>query len=192
MHLVAAFMLILLSVFLIAIPEPIKTTTNASINVLFGLFIVLGILIAFITIVYNKLLANKKNNNIVRFIEISSFAVIAIIATRYQWWVPLVYAALCIVTISIVFYLERNANKPEYVEINETGIILKRINKKLIPWSEVKNLLVRHGNVTINLKNNTLYQYNAFEFKNITNKDEIEAFAAQQIVAHQHKYQEDW
>jgi hypothetical protein len=192
MHLISGFMFVLIGAVTLAIPSSIKANLVDVLNIISGAYIGLGILIVSITIIFNKALANKNKNFLLRLIEIIGFGIIATVCILYLWWMPFVYALIGIITVSITYYLELNAHQPEYIHITENGIYLKRLNKKHIEWSEVKNLLIRHGNITINLKNNTLYQYNAYNFKDIQNKEAIELFAQTQIDSNAHKYIAEW
>lgn len=192
MHLIAGFMFILIGSVTLAVPENIKKSFTGFLNAVSTSYIFLGIGIVLITIIWNRRLSIQRNNTLLRFTEIIGFLIIGSICGIHLWWMPMIYAIIGIITVATTYYLELTANRPEYIELNEKGIVMKRLNKKIIAWSEVKNFLIRHGNVTINLKNNTLYQFNAYNFKNITNKENIEAFAQQQIDTNAHKYVEEW
>lgn len=192
MHLISGFMFVLIGAITLVIPENIKSHLADILNNVSIGFIVFGIVIVCITIAFNKALADKKKNGLLRIAELAGFGILAGVCLSFQWWMPFIYAVIGIITVATTYYLELNAHKPEYIMVSEKGIELRRLNKKLIAWSEVKNFLIRHGNVTINLKNNTLYQYNAYDFKNISNKEIIESFAQAQIEQNAHKYEAEW
>ena len=192
MHLISGFMFVLIGTVTLVIPEDIKSHLANILNNMSIGFIVFGIAIVCITIAFNKALADNKKNSLLRIAELAGFIGLACICLYFQWWMPFIYAIIGIITVATTYYLELDAHKPEYIIVSEKGIELKRLNKKLIEWSEVKNFLIRHGNVTINLKNNTLYQYNAYNFKNISNKEVIESFAQVQIDLNAHKYEPEW
>lgn len=192
MHLIAGFMFVLIGAVTLAVPEAIKSDLATVLNIISGSFIGLGTLIVAITIIFNKKLANKDKNSALRIIELIGFVSIGIICISFQWWMPFVYAFIGILSVTVTYYLELNAHKPEYIILSEEGIEMKRLTRKNIEWSEVKNFLIRHGNVTINLKNNTLYQFNAYNFKNISDKEVMESFAQDLIDKNAHKYIAEW
>lgn len=192
MHLIAGFMFVLIGAVTLAVPETIKANLAKTLNNISGGFIALGIAIVLITIIFNKKLAGKNKNSLLRITEIMGFVILSIISISFYWWMPFIYAVIGILTVTITYYLELNAHKPEYITLSERGVEMKRLSKKTIAWSEVRNFLIRHGNVTINLKNNTLYQYNAYNFKEIKDKEIIESFAQQQIDKNAHKFEAEW
>lgn len=193
MHLIAGFMAVLLGAIIYVIPvhmvhQPILPLQNA----IAGIAVLTGLAFITITIVFNKALRNKKNNNLLRITEIVLFLALLIFTIINTWWMHAIYAAVGLLCITVTFYLELNAHKPEYITVDEKGVHLKKWNTKIIPWEEVKNFLIRHGNVTINLNNNTLYQYPAYQFSNLNKKEEMEQYAEKQIKLNAHKYQPDW
>lgn len=192
MHLIAGFMAILIGAIILATPEHLVTKLAVLRTPMVAVTLILGLAFIAITIIANKKLAQKKNNTLLRSIEIITFAVLIAFCLLNTWWMHAVYGLVGLITISITYMLEMSAHKPEYIKVNKVGITMKKWTNKTIAWSEVKNFLIRHGNVTINLKNNTFYQFPAFQFTQIENKETIEAYAKQQIDSNAHKYQADW
>lgn len=192
MHLIAGFMTALLGAIILALPEELKLWNKHVINTISSSYIIIGFLIVIVTISINKRLQNKSTNNIFRSIESTLFLVISILCLIQKWWAPLAYAVVGLGVVMVTWYLELIAHKPEYITINEKEINIKRMTSKEIDWAEVKNFLVRHGNVTINLKNNTLYQFAIHNPKELNNKETLEQFAQHQIESNAHKYQQDW
>lgn len=192
MHLIAGFMAILLGALILAVP-PIMQLNFTVIRIPLGILsIITGVIFIIVTIIANKKLANKKNNSILRVTELALFIVLISYTLLNTWWMHLAYATIGLLAISVTYFLELTAHKPEYITINETGVHMKKWKTKTIDWAEIKNFLIRHGNVTINLNNNTLYQFTAYDIKNINDKDEAEKFAKEKIEANKHRYQADW
>lgn len=192
MHLIAGFMAILLGALILAVP-PIMQLNFTVIRIPLGILsIITGVIFIIVTIIANKKLANKKNNTILRVTELALFLVLISYTLLNTWWMHLAYATIGLLAIAITYFLELTAHKPEYITINETGVHMKKWKTKTIDWAEIKNFLIRHGNVTINLNNNTLYQFPAYDIKNINDKDEAEKFAKEKIEANKHRYQADW
>jgi len=192
MHIIAGFMFVLLGAITWAVPNTFKGDKVNLLQQSSGIFTLAGIAIVIVTIILNKQLSKKILNSTLRVIELILFIIVAIYCTQVVWYMPLIYACIGILTVGVTFYLELNAHKPEYIKINKEGIHLKRGNVKQIKWKEVKNFLVRHGNVTINLRNNKLYQFTVHSFKQVEAKIDMEQLAKQYIDANEKDYEADW
>lgn len=192
MHLIAGFMYIILGIFIWAVPNIIKNDPDEIISWIYQGYTILGVLLVLWTIFFNKKL-NKPTINIpVRIIEILLFAIILFISLSKQWWVPMAYSGVGILAVILTLRNEINATKPEYVTINENLVLLPQNINNQIKWQDLRNFLLKHGNVTIDKRNNKLIQYSIKNPKAIHNLQEIENFAKQQIELNKHKYQADW
>lgn len=192
MHLISGFMFVLLGAVTWAVPNEMKAEKLDILNTFSTLITIIGLVIVAVTIFLNKILSRKGFNTLMRIVELSLFLIITIYATQAVWYMTLIYAGVGFLTVSVTLYLELNAHKPEYIKIDQKGIHLKRGNRKLIEWKETKNFLVRHGNVTVNLRNNKLYQFQVHSFKKLENKETIEKLAKRYIDEHEKDYQPEW
>lgn len=192
MHLIAGFMYIILGIFIWAVPNLIKNDTDALVGYIYQGYTIIGVILVLITIFLNKKLGKPSVNVSIRIIEVILFAFVALISFYKQWWVPFSYSGVGILAVLLTLRNEINASKPEYVTINENLVALPQNINNQIKWQDLRNFLLKHGNVTIDKRNNKLIQYSIKNPKAISNLQEIEDFAKKQIELNKDKYQADW
>ncbi len=194
MHLMAGFMYMLLGAITWVIPDAFKENQNNFLNNIGLIYVGLGLLFLIITIVLSKKInTNKSFNTALRILEIALFLPILIYSLYKSWYLPAIYGGLGIASTLFAWYLESNKEQPNYVFLSENGVQLSRfMRNSFVPWHEVNRLIIRHGNITIDCRNNKLFQYTIHNYKDVINKEDIELFALKMIEKHKDKYDANW
>jgi hypothetical protein len=73
-------------------------------------------------------------------------------------WTKMPYFEWLVIVFAFLALLEYQAKKPVEVGFAEDHIMLNKLFKKSISWSEIDNVVLRDGWLTINFKNNRLLQ----------------------------------
>lgn len=176
------------------IPDALKDNQNDFLNNIGIIYVVLGLLFLIITITLRKKINdNNTFNSLLRLIEVGLFLPILIYSLYRGWYLPAIYGGLGIASTIFAWYLENNKEQPNYVILSENGVQLSRfMRNSFVPWHEINRLIIRHGNITIDCRNNKLYQYTIHNYSDVINKENIEVFALQMIVKNKDKYDANW
>jgi hypothetical protein len=73
-------------------------------------------------------------------------------------WTKMPYFEWLVVVFAFLALLEYQAKKPVEVGFADDHIMINRLFKKRIRWSEIENVVLRDGWLTIDFKNNRLLQ----------------------------------
>ena len=73
-------------------------------------------------------------------------------------WTKMPYFQWLVIVFAFLALLEYQAKRPVEIGFAEDHIILNRLFKKRISWSEIDNVVLRDGWLTIDFKNNRLLQ----------------------------------
>jgi hypothetical protein len=80
--------------------------------------------------------------------------------------------------------LEKQAKAPLEIGVDETGLTFNSLHKKSVPWSELNNVLIKDGVITVDYKNNKLFQKNIDEEVSISLETEFNRFCSNNLMAH--------
>jgi hypothetical protein len=119
-----------------------------------------GLFILVAAIFKNKWLTGRQINPIVRTAELLIAVCIAIYSLVQQWKFPIVIFGVLSVAILFALYWERAAGNKLYIHIDEEGIKLPVTRRRFIRWSEVEQVILRYGTLTIDCFDNHLFQWN--------------------------------
>lgn len=137
---------------------------------------IIGISLMILTfIVQYILILNKKNNHTKKSVLIASISIALYMTFTGYWWIGLIFLAL--------FLLYRVSERELKIIIQHDFIVYPSFPKKKINWSELNNIIVKDGLLTIDLKNNKLIQQNIDEIKTSINEKEFNDFCSQQLKA---------
>ncbi len=142
--------------------------------------LIVGLILATITVGKNKWLTQPKINFIFRVVEFLISASILTLSLVEQWKFPIgMFSALSAALVFSVFW-ERNYKQQLYVQISEEGIRMPvTARKRFIKWSEVDQVLVRFGTLSIDCLDNKLFQLDVSG--NSVNAQEIETYCNTQV-----------
>jgi hypothetical protein len=131
-------------------------------------FIALSILILSLIFLFNKDFRKKQYIFLFAFLGIIAYWICI-----HYWWVGLI-----VLFLLVLFYISK---KPLIVAVQEDGIIYPSFPKKKINWSELNNIIIKDGLLTIDFKNNKLIQQYIDESKTSINEKEFNDFCSQQL-----------
>lgn len=81
----------------------------------------------------------------------------------------------------ILGFIENIVRKPKTITVNDSGILFSGLPGKYFAWEKIGNMLIKDGLITIDFKNNKLYQK---EIEGYTTKEieqEFNAFTSSKI-----------
>lgn len=144
-----------------------------------ALFII-GILLIVLTMVKNRSVLTRKVNMPLRIIEFLVSTSILALSAKEWWKFPLgIFSVLSLVLLFSLFW-ERNAGRPFQVIIDEAGVAIPtQAGKKLLTWTEIEQVLLRYGVLSIDCVDNRLFQLDIR--KNDANTQEVETYCAAMI-----------
>ena len=96
-------------------------------------------------------------------------------------WIKLDYYWLAIL-FSILFFLGETLTKDTTVFINKTDISLKNLFTKKYNWQSIKNIILKDGLLTIDFKNNKIFQSEIAEKISLTEENEFNDFCKKKLV----------
>lgn len=192
LHLMVAFLFIVLGLVTVVVPDIIKTIQFQFLENIGWLYFGFGILLLIISIFYNKKIIQTKKSRILRIMEIIALSVIIIFTLFHQWYLPASYCFATLIGVGFSYLWEKQALKELNIIISEKGVFIPKIwtNKK-INWQDLNNIILKHNVVTIDCKDNKLIQYNIISLYNKP-APEIKIYTDEQIKKYAHLYQEDW
>jgi hypothetical protein len=202
MHLIAAFLLIVMGIvtFITPIAIGIAQTDNshvakASLSWInwSGLIIALfGLVLIIANVFFNKKVIQAKTNLVMRIIEIIIFIAILVYSILNKWYLPAAYSGAALLGIIIAYYLEKAGSQTQYLHLDKNGIKIPGTGRTLtLAWHQVRKVIVKHNLITIDCTNNKLFQL-TFDKTALQNKEQFEEFVHQNILANEQKRPDDW
>jgi hypothetical protein len=73
-------------------------------------------------------------------------------------WTKMPYFEWLVIVFAFLALLEYQAKKPVEIGFAEDHIVFNRLFKKRISWNEIDNIVLRDGWLTIDFKNNRIFQ----------------------------------
>jgi hypothetical protein len=143
-----------------------------------------------LSIFKNKWLIRKPVNRAVRIVELLIALSIAALSFKEGWKFPSgIYSVLSAV-ILFSLYWERDAGQQLFVHIDESGVRMPVTSRKrFIAWSEIDQVLLNYGVLTIDCIDNKLFQTDVAG--NSVNLEMFDAFCKEQVAAHMDKRRND-
>jgi hypothetical protein len=152
-----------------------------SASILGSILIVYSLFVLYFTFFKNKLLANNKVNLTFKTLHKLICGAAALIFLLSQWWLAGGITIILALANLVSRIVALKAQKPLLVTIDEMGITLPAISRKsFLAWEQVEKVIIKHGNITIDCVNNTLYQW-AIQAHSKEDQD-IEAFSSAYIA----------
>jgi hypothetical protein len=193
MHLMAGFLLIVMGLFTWMIPDSVKQQNFSFLNYAGLAFAFFGVLIVLICIFFNKKVIQTKANLVLRFFEFFSLATILIYSYYKKWYLPAGYSGAALLGIMLAFYWEKTGKKNRVATFSDAGIRVPGLGKKSeAAWSEIKKVILKHNILTIDFKDNKLFQLKLADKNNEINRAEFDTFCHFQIEAKKHLHKNDW
>lgn len=151
-----------------------------------------GFLILGLTIVKNKWLISKNINVAARLAELSVSISIAVLSAVQHWKFP--FGIFCVLSLVLLFGIlwERTAGTPLFVQVDDRGLKLPVTARgKVIPWTEIEEVVYRFGILTVDCTNNNLFQWNIK--KADVNQESFMAWCNAKVEEHKpNRAKNDW
>lgn len=155
------------------------------------LLIIAGIIILFAAMFRNKWLLQPRINKAFRIIELILCAVIAGYSVFTGAYV--LTGIFGILSLGIIYaFVAEAAKRGPTIIIDDTGIKLPFTSRRRnIKWTETQKVLLRHGALTVNCVDSSLYQW--MTASNDINADEFETYCTAEIeAARKHRDKDNW
>jgi hypothetical protein len=202
LHLTVSFMLLvtggLLMLYNSMVGEEGKARLNDASQVIdlpgwTGIAILLsGVGLFLFTTTRHKWLIERKRNLMLCVAELGILIVFAGFSLIKQQYIPgALYTLGCLAVITGIFQSLQSGNVLT-VTLDEQGIALpSAARKKFLDWSEVERVLLKFGILTIDCRDNRLFQWDTLQSN--VNQDEFQSFCLEQIAAGKNKIDKnDW
>ncbi|HEY6975107.1 MAG TPA: hypothetical protein VH396_02390 [Chitinophagaceae bacterium] len=129
-------------------------------------------------IIYN--LFERRGGEIVSY-RLSFFvAALGLILLPEKSFFTILLAALYIVPL----FLERQIKFPEEIGFDDEGITINTFNKKYCPWNLINNVVLKDGLLTIDYRNNKLFQKEIEEQVSPVLESDFNEFCRSKLEAH--------
>ena len=166
----------------------IITIYNYTIPMWGGALLIAGILLLLVTIFKNTWVIRKANLP-VRVVELVIAITVAIYATAQHWKFPMGMFGALSAGLLFAIYWEREKGAVLYIHIDDGGLRLPVVRKRLLPWTEVDDVVYRFGTLTVNCADNHLFQWNIAD--NDVDNEIFEAYCKAKVEAHMDKRRKD-
>jgi hypothetical protein len=193
MHLMAGFLLITMGLFTWLVPNSVKQKEFDFLNYAGLVIAFLGLIIVFVCIFFNKKIIQTKANLSLRLLELSSLTLILLYSLYQKWYLPAGYSAVALLGIILAFYWEKTGKKNKVATFTDEGAHVPGLGKDTdLPWQAIRQILLRHNILTVDCRDNKLYQLLLAEGQSIINKEEFETYCRFQIEAKKHLLKTEW
>ena len=160
------FSLLLLIASVILFVREQYLSPNIRISYLFGS-------IAVAVIVAWNLYQQQKNRTVVFY---NSALFIAAIA-----WVTMPFLSWLFIPFSLLALFERLAKKPLEIGFSSTEVAINTLFKKKYSWSQFNNIVLKDDLLTLDFRNNRLFQRETIDDDSDAGEDEFNAFCREQL-----------
>ena len=134
---------------------------------------IIGLILIIIALSIDYFLTSIKNNESSHYKLAAEYAIsFAWLQTGY-WWIAIITFLLG--TLYLI------AKRPLLVSIIKENISYPSFPKKKLRWSELNNIILKDGLLTIDLKNNSFIQQSVDENKTSVNEQEFNDFCREQL-----------
>ena len=138
----------------------IITIYNYTIPIWGGVILIAGLALVTLVMTKNKWVVSLRVNQQLRIVELLISIPIALYSFYQHWKFPAgIFSALS-AALLFALYWERTAGSPLFVHFDKEGIRLPSTSRrKFKPWTEVEQVIVRFGTLTIDCTDNSLFQW---------------------------------
>ena len=193
MHLMAAFLLIVMGFLTWLVPNDVKQEEFAFLNWVGLGYSFFGLAILVICIFFNKKIIQSKANLALRLLEVLSLAPILIYSLVQEWYLPAGYSAAALLGIVLAFYWEKSGKQSRKAIFDESGVQIPRLGRDSeLDWDEVSRVLLKHNILTIDCYNNKLFQFSVEANSQTVDKEIFNRFCLNQIKLKSNSNKKDW
>jgi hypothetical protein len=157
------------------------------------LLLIAGLALAGITIFKNKWTISNQITPRLRIAELL-ISVLVVILSLVEHWAkfPAVIFGGLAVAVLFAIYWERTTGGALFIHIDNDGIKLPvTARKRFLAWTEIEQVVLRFGTLTIDCADNRLFQYNITETD--ADSDILEAYCKAQVAENiEKRRKDDW
>ena len=122
---------------------------------------IVGILLLCVTIFKNKWVISKRMNPIIRMVELLIAAVMEVYSIIQYWKFPIVIFGILCAALLFALFWEKSMGEQLTVHIDDEGVKLPvTARRRFIPWTEIEQIILRFGTLSIDCVDNHLFQWN--------------------------------
>ncbi|WP_276132193.1 hypothetical protein [Polluticoccus soli] len=174
LHLMAGLVMAGCGAILSLLQSPIHTLT-------IGL-LVAGVLLLGTALLRNKWIRQPKVNRLFRIGELMVLLCLASYLAMSKFPIPAAMCGILGAAILFAIFWEQQADSALTIHVDEQGVRLPLTSRKRnLRWPEIEQVLLRFGTLTINLKDNRMFQWTVGSIG--FDKDRFEQFCSTQIEA---------
>ncbi len=193
MHLMAGFLLVVMGVVTWLVPNSLKQQRFDFLNWVGLAYALFGFALLIACTFFNRKMTRTKANFTLRILEALALAPIVIYSLLHKWYLPAAYSAAALLGIAFAFYWEKAGKQSRLAIFDDDGVQLPRLGKKdKILWQDITRVLLRHNILTVDCKNNKLFQLTTEKKEPSINKEAFEAYCKMQAEAKSHLYKATW
>lgn len=194
MHLMAGFLLLVMGFITWIVPDTAKAEQQVFLNVAGIACSLLGLAIIIICIFFNKKVIQTNGNFTLRIFEFVTLAAIIVYSLSKKWYLPAGYSGAAFIGIALAYYWEKSGKKSRMATFNDQGIQVPGLGRKsTMAWQDVTRVLLRHHILTIDCRDNKLFQLPIDRHHKISfRKEDFEDYCRIQIAAKVHLQKADW
>lgn len=172
--------------------EAARPSENASVLADWWVFGFGGLLLI-ISIFFNKkILQVRELNYTLRLLEFVTLLLILIYSYRHQFFLQFTYIGTALIALVLTTVWEKRSEKFTPVILDSEGIRIGHfLRPRKLNWSEIQRVIFKHGILTIDCRNDRLFQYPVSAPLSPLDREALE-FAERSIREHAHAYRGDW
>lgn len=122
--------------------------------------LIIGIALMLATIVKNSWVTNNKITPVLRWVELVIAIIVAVYSIIQQWKFPSGIFGVLSAVLLFALYYERDAGQPMGIHIDDEGVRLPATSRKrFLKWTEVEQIVLRFGTISIDCVDNRLFQW---------------------------------
>lgn len=169
-HIIAALLLFVMGFITLITPfslniflagkEKTEEVPFGIVNMVGGIFMIIGLLITIVSIFFNKRYMQHRNNLIIRIVEIICFAAIFIYCMIQQWYLPAAYSGVALLGIILAYFLENAKYRVTTITLGEDGVNMKNnIKNTLWRWNQLNQFRLKHNVITLQTTEAKMFQF---------------------------------
>ena len=193
MHLMAGLLLIVMGLLTWLVPNAVKQEEFAFLNWVGLGYAFFGVAILVICIFFNKSVIQTKANFTLRVLEVVSLAPILVYSLLQKWYLPAGYSAAALLGIVLAFYWEKSGKQKRVATFSDAGLHIPRLGKNSdLAWQDITRVLLKHNILTIDCRDNKLFQFTVDNLENTVKQEEFEGYCRIQIEAKKQFHKAAW
>ena len=154
--------------------------------------IIIALAMLVITITQNRWITRAPGNLIMRFVELVLSVALCGYSYTQGWKFPIGMFGVLSAGLIYAMIWERTASSRQFVNLSDAGIKLPADSRRrFVEWSEVNEVIMKFGTLSVDCVDNRLYQWNVADSK--INAGDFHDFCVKQIAAGEaNRKKNDW